>query len=314
MNEDIPSISGQSTSTWFKRLQHVFTGKPLDRSQLLEVLRESQKKRGLLDIDALAMIEGVLQVSEMQVRDIMIPRSQMVVLERDMEMSRMLPKVVVSGHSRFPVIGESRDEVLGILLAKDMLRIVMEAANEQDNVTDVIRDVLRQAVFVPESKRLNVLLKEFRASHNHMAIVVDEYGGVAGMVTIEDVIEQIVGEIEDEHDIDEENYILKHSDSRYTVKALTDIADFNEYFSLKFSDEEFDTVGGLLLSHFSHVPKRNESIRIGKMTFKVLRADNRRIHLLQLTLDVAKELNESVSGKEADNQAESEPARKNASR
>jgi len=314
MNEDSPSINGRGMFAWLKRLQNVFTRKPRDRDQLLEVLRESQKKRALLDADALAMIEGVLQVSEMQVRDIMIPRSQVVVLERDMEVKRMLPKIVDSGHSRFPVIGESRDEVLGILLAKDMLRIVMETANDPDATPNVIRDVLRQAVFVPESKRLNVLLKEFRASHNHMAIVVDEYGGVAGMVTIEDVIEQIVGEIEDEHDIDDENYILKHSENHYTVKALTDIADFNEYFSLKLSDEEFDTIGGLLLRRFSHVPKRNESIRIGKMTFKVLRADNRRIHLLKLTIDASKEQQSDLSVDEIQDLTESAPARKNVSR
>ncbi len=314
MNEDSPSINGRGMFAWLKRLQNVFSRKPRDRDQLLEVLRESQKKRALLDADALAMIEGVLQVSEMQVRDIMIPRSQMVVLERDMEVSRMLPKIVDSGHSRFPVIGESRDEVQGILLAKDMLRIVMESANDPDAIPNVIRDVLRQAVFVPESKRLNVLLKEFRASHNHMAIVVDEYGGVAGMVTIEDVIEQIVGEIEDEHDIDDENYILKHSENRFTVKALTDIEDFNEYFSLKLSDDEFDTIGGLLLGRFSHVPKRNESIRIGKMTFKILRADNRRIHLLQITIDASKEQGAALPVDDIHDLTESEPARKNVSR
>jgi len=320
MNEDSHSTNGQGSSSWFERIKSMMTGRPGNRDQLVELLRESQKKRSLLDADALAMIEGVLQVSEMQVRDIMIPRSQMVVLERNMDALRMLPKIVDSGHSRFPVIGESRDEVLGILLAKDMLRVVMEATTDtdptSDSASDVMRDVLRQAVFVPESKRLNVLLKEFRASHNHMAIVVDEYGGVAGMVTIEDVIEQIVGEIEDEHDVDEENYILKHSDNRYTIKALTEIIDFNEYFNTHFSDEEFDTVGGLLLGQFSHVPKRNESVRIGNMIFKVLRADNRRIHLLQLTIDISKdqEGNADDQVSSLDNVEElSEPVRKNVS-
>ena len=320
MNEESHSTSGHGKAGWFDRIKSFFSGKPRNRDQLLELLRESQKKRALLDADALAMIEGVLQVSEMQVRDIMIPRSQMIVLERDMEVKKLLPRIVDSGHSRFPVIGESRDEVLGILLAKDMLRIVMEAESESESPPDVIRDVLRQAVFVPESKRLNVLLKEFRASHNHMAIVVDEYGGVAGMVTIEDVIEQIVGEIEDEHDVDEENYILKHSENRYTVKALTDISDFNEYFGTDFSDEEFDTIGGVLLGRFTHLPKRNESVRIGNMTFKVLRADNRRIHLLQLSIDVAKdpkEPPESTAVEDEDNQdllLESNTIQKKASR
>lgn len=321
MNEDNHSTKGPGSSSWFERIKSMITGKPRNREQLVELLRESQKKRSLLDADALAMIEGVLQVSEMQVRDIMIPRSQMVVLERDMDALKMLPKIVDSGHSRFPVIGESRDEVLGILLAKDMLRVVMEATADtdpgSDSAPDVVRDVLRQAVFVPESKRLNVLLKEFRASHNHMAIVVDEYGGVAGMVTIEDVIEQIVGEIEDEHDVDEENYILKHSDNRYTIKALTEIIDFNEYFNSQFSDEEFDTMGGLLLGQFSHVPKRNESVRIDNMIFKVLRADNRRIHLLQLTFDNTKDQADSAAGDGLDTlenvEVASEPVRKNVS-
>ena len=280
MNDDRPSTNGSGVRSWLERVSHALLGEPRDREQLLDVLHDAQK-RNLLDLDALAMIEGVLQVSEMQVRDIMIPRSQMVVLERDAPVEEVLSIIVRSGHSRFPVIGDSRDEVVGILLAKDMLWYYMEGERSGFN----IREMLRPAAFIPESKRLNVLLKEFRASRNHMAIVVDEYGGVAGMVTIEDVIEQIVGEIEDEHDIDEGAYILEHDSTHYTVKALTPIEDFNEQFGTRFSDEEFDTVGGLLLNRLGHMPKRGELIKVDTFTFKVLRADNRRIHLLQVTVE-----------------------------
>ncbi len=281
MTEEHHSSNGLASVTWLDKLRSAFATEPRDRDQLIELLRESQR-RSLFDTDALAMIEGVLQVSEMQARDIMIPRSQIVVLERDLEIDKMLQTIVGSGHSRFPVIGDTRDEVVGILLAKDMLRIVVEG--RQDTV--VIRDILRPAVFVPESKRLNVLLKEFRSSHNHMAIVVDEYGGVAGIVTIEDVIEQIVGEIEDEHDVEDEgSFILEHDDSKYTVKALTPIEEFNEHFGTDFSYEEYDTIGGLLMKELGHLPKRNEKVRIGHLTFKILRSDTRRIHLVQVTVD-----------------------------
>lgn len=279
MNDDNSSEGDSKGLSWFERLSQVFLGEPKDRTELLEVLRDSEG-RDLLDADSLAMIEGVMQVSEMQVRDIMIPRSQMVVLERDSLPEEMLPIIIGSGHSRFPVIGDSRDEVSGILLAKDMLRYYREESSGGFN----IREMLRPAVFVPESKRLNVLLKEFRSSRNHMAIVVDEYGGVGGMVTIEDVLEQIVGEIEDEHDIEEGAFILKHDDTRYTIKALTPIEDFNEQLNVSFSDEEFDTVGGLILKQLGHLPERGETIQVDNMLFKVLRSDNRRIHLLELTL------------------------------
>jgi magnesium and cobalt transporter len=280
MNDDRPSTNGSGHRSWLERLTDAFLGEPRDRDQLIRILRDSLN-RNLLDADALAMIEGVLQVAEMQVRDIMIPRSQMVVLERDASPDEMVSIIVRSGHSRFPVIGESRDEVSGILLAKDMLWYYMEGQKEGFNV----REMLRPASFIPESKRLNVLLKDFRSSRNHMAIVVDEYGGVAGMVTIEDVLEQIVGEIEDEHDVEEGTYILEHDRTRYTVKALTPIDEFNEHFGTTFSDEEFDTVGGLLLSKLGHLPKRGESLHIDGLNFKVLRSDNRRIHLLQVTVE-----------------------------
>ena len=279
MNDDNSSEGDSRSLSWLERLSQVFSGEPKDRTELLEVLRDSEG-RDLLDADSLAMIEGVMQVSEMQVRDIMIPRSQMVVLERDSLPEEMSPIIIGSGHSRFPVIGDSRDDVIGILLAKDMLRYYREESSGRFN----IRELLRPAVFVPESKRLNVLLKEFRSSRNHMAIVVDEYGGVGGMVTIEDVLEQIVGEIEDEHDIEEGAFILKHDDARYTIKALTPIEDFNEQLNVSFSDEEFDTVGGLILKQLGHLPERGETIQVDNMLFKVLRSDNRRIHLLELTL------------------------------
>ncbi|MBI2778240.1 MAG: CBS domain-containing protein [Gammaproteobacteria bacterium] len=278
MNEG-RSTNGTAQRSWLERLSHVLLGEPKDREQLIELLRDAQQRQ-LLDSDALAMIEGVLQVSEMQVRDIMVPRAQMVVVDRDAALQEILPVITESEHSRFPVIGDSRDEVIGILLAKDLLGYFVTGRHTVFNV----RDILRPAVFIPESKRLNVLLKEFRASRNHMAIVVDEYGGVSGLVTIEDVLEQIVGEIADEHDIDEDAYIKKHSDFNYTVKALTPIDEFNSYFGSDFSDEEFDTIGGLVVHDFGKVPRRGEALAIGRFRFKVLHADNRRIHLLQVTM------------------------------
>ncbi|HEX7029835.1 MAG TPA: transporter associated domain-containing protein [Gammaproteobacteria bacterium] len=257
----------------------VLSGEPRDREELMELLRDAQK-RNLFDADAQAMLEGVLQVADMQVRDVMIPRSQMAVIERDATDDEVLPIIIESGHSRFPVIGESRDEVLGIVLAKDLLRFWVEKPPGGFNV----REYLRPATFIPESKRLNVLLKEFRSSRNHMAIVVDEYGGVAGLVTIEDVLEQIVGEIDDEHDIEEEMEILKHNETRYTVKALTAIADFNAYFGANFSDEEFDTIGGLVMHAIGHLPRRGETVAIERFRFRVSRADNRRLHLLEVNV------------------------------
>ncbi|HFD78901.1 MAG TPA: CBS domain-containing protein [Gammaproteobacteria bacterium] len=273
------SSNGSNGRSWIDRLSQALLAEPRDREQLIHILREAEG-RGLLDADALAMIEGVLQVAEMQVRDIMIPRSQMVVVNRDATPEELLQRAIDSGHSRFPVIGDSRDEVVGVLLAKDLLRYFARAEGESFSM----RDNLRPVVFVPESKRLNVLLKEFRASRNHLAVVVDEYGGVAGMVTIEDVLEQIVGEIEDEHDIDEGTFIRKYSDTSYTVKALTPIDEFNEYFGTDFSDEEFDTIGGLVTDRLGRLPKRGETVLLGDMSFQVINADKRRIHLLKLTL------------------------------
>lgn len=263
---------------WLKRFASLFSREPEDRDALIEMLRDSEH-RNLLDPDALLMIEGALHVSEIQVRDIMVPRVQMIVIENDAEPEDILSVVVESGHSRFPVIGESNDEIVGILLAKDLLNYYASPDKEFD-----IKDVMRATVFVPESKRLNVLLREFRTSRNHMAIVIDEYTGVAGLITIEDVIEEIIGEIEDEHDFEEdEENINVHDNDRYTIKALTPIVEFNNYFDMAIDDNEYDTIGGLILNIFGHLPKRGESIDYDGFNIKVLRADKRRVHLLLFT-------------------------------
>jgi len=268
-----------SFQAWLKRISQRFRSEPEDKAQLVELLQESNKRR-LLDHDTLSMIEGAMQVSEMRVRDIMVPRAEMVVLRRDDTLEEILPVAVESAHSRFPVIGDDKGEVVGILLAKDLLAWCQSA----DQRRFQIRDLLRSAVFVPESKRLNVLLQEFRASRNHMAIVIDEYGAAAGLVTIEDVLEQIVGEIEDEHDYDEGGNIFRRSNQEYMVKARTEIGEFNDCFDSNLQDDEFDTVGGLVVNAFGHLPKKDESVDIGRFRFRVMRADSRRLHLLSLTL------------------------------
>jgi magnesium and cobalt transporter len=258
---------------WFERLSTLLLREPEDREQLVELLH-SAFERSLLDADALAMIEGVLQVSEMQVRDVMIPRAQMDVVDIADAPEKFIPFVIETAHSRFPVIDKDKDDVIGILLAKDLLRYY---AGQEFNV----RDMLRPAVFIPESKRLNVLLKEFRSNRNHIAIVVDEYGGVSGIVTIEDVLEQIVGEIEDEYDYDEqEDNIIRVPDGRFRVKAQAEIADFNEVMGTEFSDEDYDTVGGLVVSKFGRMPKRGEHVVFDGLRFNVLRADSRRLYSL----------------------------------
>jgi magnesium and cobalt transporter len=256
-----------------ERLSSLLLREPEDRDQLIALLH-SAFERKLLDAEALSMIEGVLQVSETQVRDVMIPRSQMDMIDVAESPEKFIPYVIETAHSRFPVFEENRDNVIGILLAKDLLRFYAEEEFS-------LREMLRPAVFVPEAKRLNVLLKEFRANRNHIAIVVDEYGGVAGLVTIEDVIEQIVGDIEDEYDFDEtEDNILLDRGGRFRVKAVTEITDFNNYFNTAFSDTEFDTVGGMVVSRFGRLPKRGESTTIDGFTFQVLRADSRKVHSL----------------------------------
>ena len=276
MNEEEHSPGGGSRS-FLDRLGQVLLGEPVDREDLIEILRNAHK-RELLDRDALDMIEGVFGVSEMQVRDIMVPRAQMDVVDKNDTPEQYLPSVIETGHSRFPMVDGDKDKIVGILLAKDLLRYF-----HSDPHTFNVDAFLRPAVFVPESKRLNVLLREFRASRNHMAIVVDEYGGVAGLCTIEDVLEQIVGEIEDEYDFDADDaHIVKRGEQEFIVKALTPIADFNAYFQTDFSDEDSDTLGGLVLTAFGHLPKRGDKIDLGDWQFEVLRADSRRVHLLKI--------------------------------
>jgi magnesium and cobalt transporter len=259
-----------------ERLSSMLLREPEDRDQLVELLHAAFEKN-LLDADALSMIEGVMQVSETQARDVMIPRSQMDMIDVEEEPKSFIPFVIETAHSRFPVYENGKDNVIGILLAKDLLRYYANA-DEFD-----VRDMLRPAVFVPESKRLNVLLREFRANRNHIAIVVDEYGGVAGLVTIEDVLEQIVGDIEDEYDFDEtEDNILPDKSGKFRVKAITEIADFNEAFGSKLSDDEFDTIGGLVTQQFGRLPKRGETVSFGGFRFSIVRADSRKIHSLMI--------------------------------
>jgi magnesium and cobalt transporter len=277
MAEDGSSTRNERAGGWLKRLRAQMTGEAQDREQLVEDVREAGE-RGVVDADSVEMIEGVLEVADLHVRDIMVPRSQMIVLERDVPPEDLLPIVVDSGHSRFPIIGEDRDQVVGILLAKDLLRYFTEGGQKDFD----IREVVRPAVFVPESKRLNVLLKEFRKNRHHMAIVVDEYGGVAGLVTIEDVMEQIVGDIADEYDVEEDLPIRREGERQYAVKALTRIEEFNDYFGTELSDEEFDTIGGLVANAFGKLPRRGETVRIGELEFRVLRSDRRRIDLLRV--------------------------------
>ena len=275
-------MSEPAKPSLLERLSSLLLREPEDRDQLVELLH-SAFERHILDADALSMIEGVLQVSETQVRDVMIPRSQMDMIDVSEEPQAFIPFVIEKAHSRFPAYQDNRDNVVGILLAKDLLKYYAE---EEFNV----HDMLRPAVFVPESKRLNVLLKEFRANRNHIAMVVDEYGGVAGLVTIEDVIEQIVGDIEDEYDFDEtEDNIILDRNGKYRVKASTEIADFNEHFGTKFSDEDQDTVGGLVLARFGRLPKRGESVTLDDHGFTILRADSRKIHALLVEKKEAKE-------------------------
>jgi magnesium and cobalt transporter len=276
-NEEPPTSSG-SLRNWLKRLFQPRRSEPQNRDQLLALIRQANRS-SMLDADGQAMIEGVLAVSDLRVRDIMLPRADVVVIGRDDRLEDVLPVVIKSAHSRFPVIGDDKGEVVGIILAKDLLQYCGENSSRFR-----MRDVLRSAVFVPESKRLNVLLKEFRTSRNHMAVVIDEYGAAAGMVTIEDVLEQIVGEIEDEHDFDEGAMILQRSEHEYTTKAHLDIEDFNHYFDASLSDDEFDTIGGLVTHTLGHLPKRGESVTIDRFEFRVIRADSRRIRLLSIHL------------------------------
>ncbi|PZN27690.1 MAG: magnesium/cobalt efflux protein [Proteobacteria bacterium] len=271
---------GPGPGRWLRRLTDTFSGEPRDLEDFTEILA-SARDRGIVNPETFDMIEGVLQVSELQVRDIMVPRSQMVVVDRDASPEEILPTVIESGHSRFPVIGENRDQVVGVLLAKDLLRYFAQGRQRDKNDFD-IKECLRPAVFIPESKRLNVLLREFRVSHHHMAIVVDEYGGVSGLVTIEDVLEQIVGDIDDEYDVDDDLDIRRDGERQFTVRAQTPIEDFNEYFGTDFSDEEFDTIGGLAMNLLGRMPRRGDAFKLGELDFRVLRADRRRVETLRV--------------------------------
>jgi len=277
MSDDQSSIDPRPKS-WIDKITNVFSDEPTDTQSLLEVLRNAEQDQ-VLDADALGIIEGALQVSSMQVRDIMIPRSQVVTVPAKLSLSEIVDQVTKASHSRFPVVGENVDNVMGILLAKDLLPLILNGSNEKFD----IKDIVRPATFVPESKRLNVLLREFRETRQHMAIVIDEYGSVCGAVTIEDVLEQIVGEIEDEFDVDDDSFIKKFDEENFIVKALTPVDEFNEYFKTDFSDQEFTTVGGLVLQQFGHIPERGETINIGPFLVTVLNADSRQIKLLKVT-------------------------------
>ena len=269
----------EQEKSWLEKLSLALAGEPTSRSELLQLLR-SAEQRELLDGEALRIIEGALTVSEMQVREVMVPRAQVVFVRLDESPEEFLPTVIGSGHSRFPVLGEGQDEVVGILLAKDLLALAMKDRTQKFN----LRDSLRPCTAVPESKRLNVLLQEFRSTRNHLAVVYDEYGGVCGIVTIEDVLEQIVGDIEDEYDFEEEGFIHQHPRGEYTIKALTPIEDFNEHFRVDFSDDEFDTIGGLVTNAFGHLPQRDEQVTVERFRFKVLNADGRRVHLMEMQI------------------------------
>lgn len=274
MNDDRHDNAERSL---FGRIAQAFSSEPRSPEDLREVLQIAMDN-DIIDEDARSIIDGAMQVSGMQARDIMVPRTQMIVIKAECNLEEILPQIVHSKHSRYPVIGDSPDDILGILLAKDLLPRILADPTEHFDV----RELLRQSVVVPESKRLNVLLREFRENRNHMAIVIDEYGGVAGLVTIEDVLEEIVGEIEDETDPTEDQFIRRISDDDYFVKALTPIEDFNEYFHVELSDEEFDTIGGIVMHAFGHMPTRNEITHIENFEFKVINADQRKIHSLRL--------------------------------
>lgn len=276
MSDEQPRSRSSQHKSWVDKISHLLTGEPQDLEDLLGILREARSNR-LLDTDALSMIEGVLQVTQMRVRDIMIPRIQMVVVPRDAELETIFPLAIEFGHSRFPVIEDDRTKVVGILMAKDLL------AHALNNKNLKVEEIMRPAGIVPESKRLNVLLKEFRTNRNHMAIVVDEYGQAAGLVTIEDVLEQIVGEIEDEYDDEgDEEYISQRNENEYMIKALTPMEEFDDYFYTHLATDEYDTVGGFIVNQLEHMPKKGESLTVDNFRFEVIRADNRRVHLIKL--------------------------------
>jgi magnesium and cobalt transporter len=291
MNQD---KSKPPSPSWLEKLSQLIHSEPQDREQLLTVFRVATENT-IINDDSLAMLEGVLQMSDMQARDIMVPRSQMIVIEKETDLKGILEVVTESAHSRFPVIGEDRDDVIGILLAKDLLNYYNPGSLETDNSQHLMNN-LRQAVVVPESKKLDVLLKEFRVNRIHMAIVVDEYGGVSGLVTIEDILEEIVGEIEDETDVENDiNMVEKIDTDKWLVQAQMDIEDFNEQFEVTFEDDEYDTVSGLLLQAFGHLPANEECVDIENFKFKIVDADNRRINSVHLMI------NQPTQDEQADN-------------
>jgi len=274
---DDQSSHGHGGKSWLERISHAFSNEPESVEDVLELLRDAESQN-IIDADALSIIEGAMQVIDMRVDEIMIPRSQMITVKASQDPKEFLGEIVSTAHSRFPVVGDSPDDIIGILLAKDLLPLALSNNLDWDHV----REILRPLTFVPESKRLNQLLKEFKENRNHMAIVVDEYGGTAGLVTIEDVLEQIVGEIEDEHDFDEETHIKVRRDGTFAVKAVTPIDDFNEYFKTNLDEEEFDTIGGVVLREFGHLPRRGETVAFGGLRFTIANADNRVIRLLKV--------------------------------
>ena len=283
MNDDNGSNNGTqdhqpSNKSWLDKLTHAFSSDPETREELLEILREAHNNK-IIDSEALEIIEGALEVSEQQVRDIMIPRSQMVVIEYDQTPEQFLPTVIESGHSRFPVVGETQDDIRGILLAKELLPLVLKGSEGFD-----MSELVRPAEIIPESKRLNILLREFREQRYHMAMVVDEYGSVSGLVTIEDVLEEIVGEIEDETDEEEIEQIRAQQDGTFLVEALTPIEEFNERFDVSMDEEEYDTIGGIVMQAFGRLPEEGEQVDVNGFQFRVMKGDKRKIHLLELKI------------------------------
>ena len=278
MSDDQSSRSQGNSKSWLERISQAFSGGPESVEDVLEILRDAESE-SIIDTDAMSIIEGAMQVIDMRVDEIMIPRSQMITVKGSQSPKEFLAEIINSAHSRFPVIGDSQDDVVGVLLAKDLLPLALNS----DLNWNRVREILRPPTFVPESKRLNQLLKEFKETRNHMAIVVDEYGGTAGLITIEDVLEQIVGEIEDEHDFDEETHIKARNDGTFAVKAVTPVDDFNEFFETQLDEEEFDTIGGVVLKEFGHLPRRGETVECQGLEFTIANADNRVIRLLQVS-------------------------------
>ena len=271
-------VRDEARKTWRERIGEMFAAEPTDRPELLQMLRDASERQ-LFDGEVLNLIHGALAVADMRAREVMIPRSLVVTVKVDTRVEDFVPTVIDSKHSRFPVTGDDMDDIKGILHAKDMLSLLV--AGDCDDFD--IKDYIRPTIVVPESKRLLDLLHEFRETRNHMAVVIDEYGNTAGVVTIEDVLEQIVGDIEDEHDTDDDSFIKQIDRLSYTVKATTPIDEFNEHFDADFDDDEFDTIGGIVLKEFGYMPKREESVGVGEFRFRVLNADSRRIRLLHVT-------------------------------